>query len=126
MHNVLLGKSAHADRKSQLIECGWPRLLDIHLAAAYCSVGERTIEDWLYERILQRVCMPGTILRSKTRGVISGAKKRSIKKVLIDRQDLDLLINQRKGSDSNNPGGHITCSHCDSTTGECGFCKNNK
>lgn len=74
----------------------WPRLLDIHSAAAYSSVGESTIRDWIADQILKPVEMPGSTLRDKAGKVIAHAKARRIAKILIDRVDLDRLIEQRK------------------------------
>lgn len=74
----------------------WPRLLDIHSAAAYSSVGESTVRDWIADQILKPVEMPGSTLRDKAGNVIAHAKARRIVKILIDRADLDKLIDQRK------------------------------
>ena len=76
----------------------WPRLLDLHLAAAYVSVGSRTIEDWIRDGLLQPVPMPGSTLKDKSGAVIARAKARRIAKILIDREDLDRLIAERKGA----------------------------
>jgi hypothetical protein len=76
----------------------WPRLLDIHLAASYCSVGERTIEDWVKDQILEPVPMPGSIIKDKSGNVIARSKARKIAKILIAREDLDKLIDERKGA----------------------------
>lgn len=64
----------------------WPRLLSLELAGQYCSVGKRTIEQWIHDQILQPVRMPGAL----------HSRARSLSKILIDRQDLDSLIDMRK------------------------------
>ena len=74
----------------------WPRLLDIHLAAAYSSVGARTIEDWIHDGLLEPVRMPGSTLKDKAGNIIAPAGRRRIAKILIDRTDLDRLIDERK------------------------------
>jgi hypothetical protein len=74
----------------------WPRLLDIHLAAAYLSVGESTIRDYVADRILQTVELPGSTLRDKEGNIVAHAKARRIAKILIAREDLDRLIDARK------------------------------
>ena len=91
-----LGGNAHADRKTRLTLACWPRLMDLHLAAAYCSVGERTLEDWLYDGLLEPVPMPGSTLKDKAGNIIARAKARRIAKILIAREDLDALIDQRR------------------------------
>jgi hypothetical protein len=69
----------------------WPRLLDVHLAAIYMSVGEGTIWDWIADGLLQPVQMPGTFLRDKNGRVIARPRSRKIVKILIDRSDLDRI-----------------------------------
>lgn len=76
----------------------WPRLLDTRAAALYCSVGEQTVRDWVVDGILQPVRMPGTTLRDKAGKVVVHASRRPIAKILIDRGELDRLIDQRKGA----------------------------
>jgi hypothetical protein len=76
----------------------WPRLLDIHLAAAYASVSSRTVEDWVHNGLLIPVGMPGTTLRDKQGNIIARPQARRIVKILIDKADLDQLIDQRKAN----------------------------
>jgi hypothetical protein len=76
----------------------WPRLLDIHLAAQYLSIGESTIRDYVAEGILCPVELPGSTLKDKNGKVIARAGSRRIAKILIDREDLDRLIEQRKAA----------------------------
>ncbi len=76
----------------------WPRLLDVHLAAAYLSVGESTIRDYCGDGILHPVELPGSTLRNKNGSVIAHAKARRIAKILIAREDLDALIDERKAA----------------------------
>jgi hypothetical protein len=76
----------------------WPRLLDIHLAAQYLSVGESTIRDYIGDRILHPVELPGSTLRDKNGAIIAHAKARRIAKILIAREDLDKLVEERKES----------------------------
>ena len=91
-----LGKSAHADRKTKLTVAAWPRLLDIHLSAVYGSVGESTVRDWIADGLLKPVAMPGSILRDKRGCIVAHGRNRRIAKVLIDRADLDSLIDSCK------------------------------
>jgi hypothetical protein len=93
----LLGHSSHRDRSTRAIFPAWPRLLDVHLAALYLSVGESTIRDYVAEQILEPVQLPGSILRDKSGSVITHAKARKISKILLDRSDLDRLVRERKG-----------------------------
>ena len=92
-----LGGSAHADRTTRLTLAAWPRLLDIHLVACYLSVGESTIRDYVADKILQPVELPGSILR-RSKQIVAHAKGRRIAKILIAREDLDRLIDERKAN----------------------------
>ena len=93
-----LGGSAHADRSTRRALAVWPRLLDVHLAAAYLSVGESTVRDYIRDKILEVVQLPGSTLREHNGTIKVHAKNRKIAKILIDRQDLDKLIDQRRTS----------------------------
>lgn len=77
---------------------GWPRLLDLKGAALYLSVGARTVEDWVRDGLLDPVPMPGSTIKDKSGNIVARAKARRIAKILIDRRDLDALIETRKGA----------------------------
>lgn len=77
----------------------WPRLLDIHLAAAYLSLGESTIRDYVTDGLLHPVELPGSTLRDRAGKIIARAQTRRIAKILIDRSDLDALIDMRKAGE---------------------------
>jgi len=62
----------------------WPRLLDIRSAALYLGVSTRTIEQWIADEILRPVQMPGM------------GRTLKLRRVLLDRQDLDVLIERQK------------------------------
>ena len=62
----------------------WPRLLDIRSAALYLGVSTRTIEQWIADEILRPVQMPGM------------GRTLKLRRVLMDRQDLDELIERQK------------------------------
>ncbi len=87
-----LGRSSHGDRTTRLTLACWPRLLDIHLSAAYLSVGESTIRDYVADNILKPVSLPGSTLRDGSGRVIARSKQRKIAKILIAREDLDRLV----------------------------------
>lgn len=57
----------------------WPRLLDLHAAAAYLSISEWTVRDLEAAGILARVRIPLP-------------NQGELRKVLLDRTDLDRLI----------------------------------
>jgi hypothetical protein len=82
--------------KSSIHIATWPRLLDIHLASAYLSVGEATIRDYVTDRVLQPIGLPGSILRDRSGRVIAHAGARKIAKLLFDRHDLDVFIERMK------------------------------
>jgi len=73
----------------------WPRLMSLSTAAAYLDLSKRTLEDWVREGLLHPVPMPGAAIR-KNGNVIAPARVRKIAKILIDRESLDKLIDERK------------------------------
>jgi hypothetical protein len=77
----------------------WPRLLDLHLAAQYLSVGESTVRDYIADGLLTAVQLPGSTLRDKAGNIVAHARARRISKILLDKADLDKLIDQRKGAE---------------------------
>lgn len=81
-----LGPGSHRDRKTRMSFLVWPRLMDLPTAAAYLSISSRTLEVWLHDEILRPVKMPGAVY----------SKSRNLAKVLIDKRDLDDLIDARK------------------------------
>jgi len=74
----------------------WPRLLDVHLAARYLSVGETTVRDWVACGILRNVTMPGSALREPGGRVVAQPQDRRMVKLLLDIQDLDALVDRLK------------------------------
>jgi hypothetical protein len=96
MSESALGNNAYRDRAPRAAVACWPRLLDIHRAAAYLSVGEATIRDYVNDKILVPIPMPGSTLRDKSGKIIAHAKARKIAKILIDKADLDRLIDERR------------------------------
>jgi hypothetical protein len=92
------GGSAQADRNTRLTLATWPRLLSLDLSATYCSVGSRTVEDWIHAGLLTPVPMPGSTLKDNQGNIIASAAKRRIVKILIAREDLDRLIDERKAA----------------------------
>jgi hypothetical protein len=70
--------------------------MSLSIAAAYTSVGTRTVEDWIRDRLLEPVPMPGSTIKDKAGNVIATAGQRRIAKILIAREDLDRLIDEKK------------------------------
>ena len=74
------------------------RLLSIDGAAAYLSVGRQTIRDYLQDGVLEAVLLPASRLRQKGGKVVARCTDgRIIKKILLDRRDLDCLVAASKG-----------------------------
>ncbi len=74
----------------------WPRLLDIHTSAAYLSVGEQTIRDWVCDGVIVPVAMPGSTLRDRKGRVVARPRDRRLVKILVERAELDALIDKQK------------------------------
>ncbi len=74
----------------------WPRLLDLKGAAAYLSIGPATIRDWGHDGIMQPVPLPGSCLRDRRGNILVRPGQRKLAKLLIDRNDIDELIQRAK------------------------------
>ena len=96
MDKKILGGNSHRDRATRLAIACWPRLMDLPTAAAYTCLGISTLRDYVNDKILIPVVMPGSTLRDKSGRIIAHAKTRKIAKILIDQEDLDALIETRK------------------------------
>jgi predicted site-specific integrase-resolvase len=69
-----------------------PRLLNVRQAAKYLGCSFWTIRDYVLQGLIQVVHLPP--LRAR-----SGARQReSLRRVVIDRADLDKFVEMRKGS----------------------------
>jgi hypothetical protein len=82
--------------KSENLPDCWPRLLDIHRAAQYLSLGEATIRDYTAAKILQPVHMPGSLIRDGNGEVIARPGDRRMVKFLFDKNDLDAFVDRLK------------------------------
>lgn len=76
----------------------WPKLMDLHVVAAYSSIAESTWRDYIADKIIEPVSMPGSTLRDRAGAVIAHAKDRKIAKILLAKEDVDALIQQRRGA----------------------------
>ncbi len=94
----IVGHSAHSERTTRLTFAAWPRLMDLATAAAYTCLGISTLRDYCADGILRPISMPGSTLRDRNGRVIARSKTRRIHKILVAREDLDALIDSRKGT----------------------------
>jgi hypothetical protein len=67
-----------------------PRLLSLKQAASYLAMSYWTVRDYVLQGLIPVVEMPA--LRPKP----GDRPKRSLRRVLIDREDLDAFIHSRK------------------------------
>ena len=74
----------------------WPRLLNVHLAAAYLSIGECVLRDYVHAGILVPVALPGSALRQAGGRVVAGCRDRRMTKLFFDRLDLDQFVERLK------------------------------
>jgi predicted site-specific integrase-resolvase len=72
------------------------RLLDLHQAATYTGLSYWTLRDLCADGKLQIVRLPCGRQRAEGGTVIRRAGDNSVRKILIDRQDLDRLIELSK------------------------------
>ena len=68
-----------------------PRLLNLHQAAAYLSISFWSVRDYTLSGLLPTVSLPALQPREGDR------RKETLRRVLIDRRDLDAFIKARKG-----------------------------
>ncbi len=67
-----------------------PRLLTIQQAADYLNVSYWTARDWLLQELIPVIALPPLRPREGERA------KRHLRRVLVDRVDLDRFIEERK------------------------------
>ena len=68
---------------------GWPRLLDVRQAAAYLNVSPWTLREFINDGSIPTVRLPRPhTVRMRKRGAISD----TVRRLLIDRADLDTLV----------------------------------
>lgn len=77
-------------------EFPWPRLLNIHLAARFLSVGTDTVRDWIHAGVLSPVPLPGSALRERGGRVVLGPRDRRLNKICLDIRDLNKMIDRLK------------------------------
>ena len=75
-----------ANRHEELL----PRLLNLHQAAAYLGCSYWTVRDWVLAGHVPAIDLPPVRPRAGDR------KKQRLRRVLIDRLDLDTFIETRK------------------------------
>ena len=113
--NILAVASKGSGRPSDLRSVGRPRLLSLKQAAEYVGVSYWLLRDYVIEGILKPVRLPGSRLKVKAGPtdapkLASASKKpqfhwrlsansrsHSMRKIMLDREDLDRLIAEYKG-----------------------------
>jgi hypothetical protein len=85
-----------AKRPTDRITDGHPRLMSLKAAGKYIGISSWLLRDYVLSGILRPVRLPGSRLRKSGR-VISDSKSRSMRKIMLDRADLDALIEESKG-----------------------------
>ena len=71
-----------------------PRLLTIAGAARYMSLSPWTIRSWLRFGLLEPVRLPGCAILGPGGKVIARPQQRTMRRILIERRQLDRLIEQ--------------------------------
>jgi len=99
MHKAMKASSSAGFRESEKrpsdgITVG--RLLDLHQAGEYCGVSYWLVRDWVADGILQPVRLPGSRLKGEKGKVRCRSTEHSLRKILLDRADLDRLIEECK------------------------------
>lgn len=74
----------------------WPKLMDLRTVAAYSCIAESTWRDYILEEIIKPIRPPGSRLRKAGGAVETFAKDHRLRKILVDRADVDALIEKWK------------------------------
>lgn len=83
----------------------WPRVLDLRQAARYCSLSYWSLRDLVAAGIVPAVRVPSVRVdrgqrksgsKSRRYELVKGATGRAVRKLLVDRVDLDRLIAEWK------------------------------
>ena len=69
-----------------------PRLLDLHRAAAYLGISYWSARDYVLRGLIPTVQLPSLTPREGARAPGSG-----LRRVLVDRRDLDAFVDGLKG-----------------------------
>lgn len=72
------------------------RLLNLHEAARYLGLSYWTMRDYVLDGIIARVELPCSRFRNRKGAVIRRAGDRGTRRILIDRTDLDKLVERSK------------------------------
>ena len=75
---------------------GQGRLLSLKQAAAYVGVSYWLLRDYVIDGTLRPVRLPGSRIKKDGR-VTMNSKDHHMRKIMLDREDLDKLIEESKG-----------------------------
>jgi excisionase family DNA binding protein len=90
------GSSDAAKRQTDKLTDCHPRLLALKEAAEYLGISYWLIRDWVIDGTLRPVRLPGSRLKKQGR-LIANSKDHAMRKIMVDRNDLDQLIEDCKG-----------------------------
>jgi hypothetical protein len=83
------------ERQTDMKTVGFPRLMSLKVAAGYLGVSYWLIRDYVIDGTLKPVRLPGSRIKKAGR-VIANSKDHSMRKIMVDRHDLDNLIEESK------------------------------
>jgi hypothetical protein len=72
------------------------RLMTLKQAAEYCGLSYWLLRDYCLDGILPIVRLPGSRLKGN-KGIKSHSTEHTMRKIMIDREDIDQLIQECKG-----------------------------
>jgi len=73
------------------------RLMTLRQAAAYSGLSYWLLRDYCLDGILPIVRLPGSRLKGQNGGVSCHSTEHTIRKIMVDREDIDRLIQKCKG-----------------------------
>jgi predicted site-specific integrase-resolvase len=83
-------------RQSDLRSVGHPRLMTLRRAAEYMGVSYWLLRDYCLDGTLKPIRLPGSRLKKNGR-LVANSKDHLMRKIMLDREDLDRLIAECKG-----------------------------
>ncbi len=72
------------------------RLMTLRQAAEYFGLSYWLLRDYCLDGILPIVRLPGARIKGRN-GIVCHSAEHTIRKILVDRQDIDRLIEESKG-----------------------------
>ena len=93
----LIDSKGRTDDKRDMQSCAsQPRIMNLLDAARYLGISKWTLRDWIADGLIPRVTLPCSRRRKKDGAIVRRAGEIEARRILVDRSDLDALIERSK------------------------------